>query len=94
MMAMAHVGVAVPEISYAMDTHYPWQCEDVIKGDRVHFEDGAIVVGNEPGLGVELDHEKLEALHQNYLKCGIKDRDDEIEMQKKVPGWTVAKHVF
>ena len=94
MMAMAHVGVAVPEITYAMDTHYPWQCEDVIEGSRVKFDDGAIVVGNEPGLGVELDHAKLEALHQNFLKCGIRDRNDEVEMQKKVPGWTVAKHVF
>jgi glucarate dehydratase len=38
-------------------------------------------------LGVELDREALEKLHQNYLTCGLKKRDDEIEMQKVIPGW-------
>ena len=94
LMAMAHLGVACPEIAFAMDTHYPWQKEEVIKGGRISFDDGGIVVGSEPGLGVELDYEKLEELHQNYLKCGYTERNDEIEMQKVVPGWTFANHIF
>lgn len=94
LMAMAHLGVACPEISYAMDTHYPWQKDEVIKGGRLKFDDGAIVVSNEPGLGVELDYDALERLHQNYLKCGYTERNDEIEMQKVVPGWTVKDHIF
>ena len=94
LMAMAHLGVACPEISYAMDTHYPWQKDEVIKGGRIKFDDGAIVVSNEPGLGVELDYEALERLHQNYLACGYTERNDEIEMQKVVPGWTVKDHIF
>ena len=36
---------------------------------------------------LSLDREALKKLHQNYIACGLKKRDDEIEMQKKVPGW-------
>ena len=93
-MAMAHLGVACPEIEYAMDTHYPWQKDEVIKGGRIQFEDGALSVSNEPGLGVELDYDELERLHQNYLKCGYTERNDEIEMQKVVPDWKFSTHIF
>ena len=33
--AMAHLAAAVPNLTYACDTHYPWQCEDVIAGPAV-----------------------------------------------------------
>jgi glucarate dehydratase len=85
--AMVHLGAAIPDFSYALDTHYPWQSDEVIKGGRFKFEDGAVQVPNEPGLGVELDRDALAKLHQNYLKCGLTKRNDEIEMQKVVPGW-------
>jgi glucarate dehydratase len=51
------------------------------------FEDGAVMVPTEPGLGVELDRVALAKLHQNYLSCGLTKRNDEIEMQKVQPGW-------
>jgi glucarate dehydratase len=85
--AMVHLGAAIPTVKYALDTHYPWQSDEVIVGGRFKFEDGAVAVPTEPGLGVELDREALAKLHQNYLKCGLTKRDDEPEMQKKVPGW-------
>ena len=85
--AMVHLGAAIPNFSYALDTHYPWQSDEVIQGGRIKFEDGAVAVSNEPGLGVELDRAALAQLHQNYLECGLKKRDDEVEMQKVVPGW-------
>jgi glucarate dehydratase len=88
--AMAHLGCACPQIAYAMDTHYPWQCEEIIKGGRIAFEDGSLGVTNEPGLGIELDHEALERLHQNFLRCGIRDRDDASEMRKAKPGWKLS----
>lgn len=92
--AMTHLGCALPGLSYAMDTHYPWQSEEVIKGGRIQFEDGSLGVSNEPGLGIELDYEQLEKLHQNYLNCGIIDRNDEIEMQKVNPEWQFSKHYW
>jgi len=94
LMAMAHLGCAVPELKYALDTHYPWQSDEVIKGGRIKFEDGSIYISNEPGLGVELDYQELERLHQNFLRCGITERNDEIEMQKVVPSWTFAAHNY
>lgn len=85
--AMAHLAAAIPELTYACDTHYPWQSEEVIVGGRLPFEDGALVVPDGPGLGIELDREALAALHQNYIACGLTRRDDEVEMQKVEPGW-------
>lgn len=88
--AMAHLAAATPNLTYACDTHYPWQWEEVIQGGRLKFDDGALVVGNEPGLGIELDRDALAKLHQQYLDCGLTARNDEIEMQKVQPGWKFA----
>lgn len=86
--AMTHLAAAVPNLTYAVDTHYPWQSDEVIVGGRLQFEEGCLAVPTGPGLGVELDHEALERLHQTYLACGLTRRDDEVEMQKVEPGWT------
>ena len=85
--AMVHLGAALPEIPYALDTHYPWQSDEVIVGGRIKFEEGSVLLPKGPGLGVELDRVALQKLHQNYIDCGLTKRDDEIEMQKVVPGW-------
>jgi len=87
LMAMVHLAAAVPNLTYACDTHYPWQWEDVIVGPRLHFEDGALAVPTTPGLGVELDHDALAVRHECYLRCKLTERNDEIEMQKKQPEW-------
>ena len=86
--AMVHLGAAIPDLRYDLDTHYPWQSDEVIKGGRFKFEEGRVAVPTEPGLGVELDRAALAKLHQNYLDCGLTNRNDEIEMQKVQPGWT------
>lgn len=85
--AMVHLGAALPQPPYTLDTHYPWQSEEVIVGGRISFEEGAVQVPEGPGLGVELDKQSLAQLHQNFLHCGLTQRDDQIEMQKIVPGW-------
>ncbi len=85
--AMVHLGAAIPRMDYALDTHYPWQSDEIIVGGRMKFEEGSVQVSSEPGLGVELDRVALEKLHQQYLACGLKKRNDEIEMQKVNPGW-------
>lgn len=85
--AMAHLAAAIPNLTYDCDTHYPWQSEEVIAGGRLQFEDGALEVTHEPGLGIELDREALARLHEQYEACGLTERNDEVEMQKVVPGW-------
>lgn len=86
--AMVQLGAAVPNLTYACDTHYPWQYEEVIEGGRIRFEDGSVAVSREPGLGVTLDRAQLARLNKQYLACGLQRRNDEAEMQKVNPGWT------
>lgn len=85
--AMVHLGAALPHPPYPLDTHYPWQSDEIITTGRFTFEEGAILVSKEPGLGVTLDKKALAKLHQNFLESGLTKRDDQIEMQKVVPGW-------
>ena len=85
--AMTHLGAAMPNLSYALDTHYPWQWEDIIVGGRMKIEGGCVALPKGAGLGVELDRVALAKAADNYRRCGFTERNDEPEMQKKVPGW-------
>ncbi|WP_166969007.1 glucarate dehydratase family protein [Brevibacterium atlanticum] len=87
--AMLHLAGATKNIDYACDTHWPWKNpeDDVIVGDPFHFEGGSLKVPIRPGLGVELDRERLATLHQRYLDCGIRNRDDTGYMQKFDPDY-------
>jgi glucarate dehydratase len=49
---------------------------------------GHVQVPNKPGLGVELDMDRVEAAHQLYLQHGLGARDDAVAMQYLIPGWT------
>ncbi|HTQ31992.1 MAG TPA: enolase C-terminal domain-like protein [Opitutaceae bacterium] len=88
--AMTHLGAAMPNLGYALDTHYPWQWEEIVTGGRIKFEDGCVVLPKKPGLGVELDRAALARAHEAFKRCGLTERNDEIEMQKKIPGWKFA----
>jgi glucarate dehydratase len=88
LMAMTHVAASIPNLTYACDTHYPWQEEEVIKGGRVSFDNGAVRVPTKPGLGVELDHDRLRELHDRYLSCGVRNRDDLKQMRKYDPSFS------
>ena len=74
--AMVHLAAATPNLSYACDTHWPWKTEDVVQAGALSIVDGAVPVPTGPGLGVEIDEDALAPLHQQYLDCGIRDRDD------------------
>jgi glucarate dehydratase len=89
--AMTHLAAAVPNLTYACDTHYPWQAEEIIVGGKLRFADGALPVPDGPGLGVELDRDALARMHAQYLACGLTRRDDAAEMQKIEPGWTYRR---
>ncbi len=92
--AMTHLAAATPNLNYDCDTHYPWQTDEVIEGGKLVFKDGSLKVPDGPGLGVTLDYTSLAKLHQNYLDCGIKERDDESEMQKHWPDWSFSRPKF
>ncbi|MBI4626131.1 MAG: glucarate dehydratase [Verrucomicrobia bacterium] len=85
--AMTHLGAAMPNLSYALDTHYPWQRDEIVVGGRIKIEGGCVTLPKGPGLGVELDRAALAQAHDTYRRAGLTERNDEIEMQKKTPGW-------
>lgn len=94
LMAMTHLCASVPLLTYACDTHYPWQDEEVVEGGRLRFEDGSLRVPTGPGLGVTLDRTALARLHDNYLHCGIRNRDDLAQMRKYDPAFSGAQPRF
>jgi glucarate dehydratase len=49
--------------------------------------DGSELVPTGPGLGVELDRDVLARLHENYVKCGIRNRDDTGYMRRYDPAY-------
>ena len=90
LMAMAHVAAATPHLTYACDTHYPWQSkeDEVVNGGRVPIKDGCVEISEKPGLGVDLDFDQLERGKERYEKVPYKKRDDAAEMRKRVdPNW-------
>jgi glucarate dehydratase len=90
LMAMAHVAAATPHLTYACDTHYPWQSakDEIVLGGRVPIVNGCVRISEKPGLGVELDYDQLARGRERYQKCGYRKRNDEAEMRKYVdPNW-------
>ncbi len=94
--AMTHLAAATENLTYACDTHWPWKdpAEDVIAPGALGFRDGSVAVPRTPGLGVELDRDALAVLHEQYLRCGLRNRDDTGYMrrldpsyEKKSPRW-------
>ena len=74
--AMVHLAGATPNLTYACDTHWPWKTEEIVKSGALEFVDGSVAMPTTPGLGVEIDEDALATLHEQYVRCGIRDRDD------------------
>ena len=90
LMAMAHVAAATPHLTYACDTHYPWQSaqDEIVVGGKVKIEGGCVAIPERPGLGVELDYDQVARGKERYGKLSYRKRDDELEMQRRVdPAW-------
>ncbi len=90
LMAMTHVAAACPNLTYACDTHYPWQTErdEVVAGGRIPIVDGCVQIPDRPGLGVDLDYDQLARGRERYEKIPYRKRDDEAEMRRHVdPSW-------
>jgi len=87
--AMVQLAAATPRLDHVCDTHWPWKdpSEDVIVPGTLGFEDGAVAVPTSPGLGVELDRDALARLHENYVRCGQRNRDDTGYMQRFDPAY-------
>jgi glucarate dehydratase len=86
--AMVQLGAAIPNLTYACDTHWPWKIQDVVPVGTFRFIDGSVEVSDQPGLGITLDPDALGELHELYLSCGLRNRDDTGYRQSIEPGYT------
>jgi glucarate dehydratase len=89
--AMTHLGATLPQLSYAADTHTPWQLGVDVVEQPLTFTDGAVGVPNTPGLGVTLDRDALARLHENYLREQITERDDTGYMRRFQPDFDPSR---
>jgi glucarate dehydratase len=92
--AMTHLAAAVPNLTYACDTHSVWQVEEVIEPGAIAIRDGVAKVPDGPGLGVTLDEDALARLHEQYLTCGVRRRDDVGYMRSIRPDWSGSRPRF
>jgi glucarate dehydratase len=78
-----HLGAVLPNLTFAADAHYHHLVDDVITGGKFKYEDGAIRVPEGPGLGVQLDHDRVDRYAAAYRRLGgyAYDRDP------ARPGW-------
>ncbi|WP_341870834.1 enolase C-terminal domain-like protein [Halomonas alkaliantarctica] len=84
---MTHVAAACPGDITAIDTHWIWQDGQRITKNPLLIRDGKLKVPTMPGLGVELDEEKLMEAHNLYKSLDTTQRNDAMAMQFLIPGW-------
>jgi glucarate dehydratase len=53
----------------------------------LEFSGGDVAAPTGPGLGVELDRDALGLLHEQYLTCGVRRREDTVYMRTVQPGF-------
>ena len=68
--AMIHTASTIPTMTFAGDAHYHYLTDDIIKGGLMKYENGCIKVPEGPGLGVELDEEKMDKYERYYNEKG------------------------
>ena len=81
---MLHLGAMLPNLSFAADAHYHHLADDIIVGGKLKYDQGAIAAPNGPGLGVQLDRDKLSAYAELYRRLGSYPYDQD----PLRPGWT------
>jgi len=82
-----HVAAAAPGNVTAIDTHWIWQEGQRLTREPLKIVNGTIAVPDQPGLGVELNMDHVEAAHQLYLREDLGARDDAMAMQYLRTGW-------
>ena len=68
--SMLHLGASLPNLSFAADAHYHHLTDDIIKDGKLAYRNGKIALPDGPGLGVEVDPEKLAQYAEHYHEAG------------------------
>ncbi|MDH2532431.1 glucarate dehydratase [Acinetobacter baumannii] len=84
-----HVAAAAVGNVTAIDTHWIWQeGTDQLTKAPLEIKDGKIQVPTAPGLGIELDWDRINRAHELYKLKGLGARNDADAMQFLIPNWT------
>jgi L-alanine-DL-glutamate epimerase-like enolase superfamily enzyme len=68
--AYLHFLASTPNAILANQTMYDWLDDDIIQGGKIPIEGGCQAVPEGPGLGVQLDREKVARYNENYKRVG------------------------
>ena len=83
--AYLHLAASMPNAKIALDTIYQHHADDILK-DRIVFKDGHASVPTGPGLGVEVDLDKLESYKTDVITSAYLNPDQ--------PDWFAEKPAF
>jgi glucarate dehydratase len=83
--ATLHVLATLPNLVYDADAHYHHLVDDIIVGGKLAYEDGCIAVPAGPGLGVQLDPDKLAFYARYYEEQG--DDYAKYHADERRPNW-------
>ena len=85
---IAHCGAAAPGNPTALDTHWIWQeGYDRLTKNPPQIKDGYITISDKPGLGIEVDLERIKSAHKLYMDNCLGARNDALGMQYLVKDW-------
>ena len=70
---MLHVACTMPNLVHAIDSHYHHLTDDIIKGDRFLYKNGCMAPPDSPGLGIELDEDKMKCYEAEFRKIAQGD---------------------
>ena len=83
------MAAAAPGKITAIDTHWIWQeGNQRLTKEPFEIKGGMVQAPAKPGLGVELDMDRVMKAHELYQKHGLGARDDAMGMQYLIPNWT------
>jgi glucarate dehydratase len=68
--AMLHTASTIPEMTFAGDAHYHYLTDDIIVGGLMKYRNGCLPVPQGPGLGVELDEDKMKRYEKEFERRG------------------------
>ncbi|GGB39016.1 glucarate dehydratase [Lentibacillus populi] len=86
-----HVAAAAPGSITAIDTHWIWQDGQRLTKEPFKIRDGKVSVPKKPGLGIEIDMEKVKQANKLYEENNLNGRDDSKAMQYLINGWKFNK---
>ena len=68
--AAVHVMASTPNFTYANQSYASLLADDVLEGGPLPYRDGALAVPERPGIGVELDADRVERYSELYEREG------------------------